>query len=64
VSTRGSSAPAFRKAAVELARHVAALGADAVAEALGVALDGLGAMLEGRVAPPAGRMRRLREVTE
>ena len=63
-SPNASAVPAFRKVAVELARHIAALGADAVAEALGVALDDLAPMLEGRVAPPAGRMRRLREVTE
>jgi hypothetical protein len=60
----GSSVPAFAKLAAELAGHVAALGADAVAEALGVGLDDLGPLLKGRVAPPASGMRRLRERSE
>jgi hypothetical protein len=56
--------PAFRKLAAELAGHVGDLGADRVAAVLGVALDDLGPLLEGRVAPPASGLRRLREVGE
>jgi hypothetical protein len=56
--------PAFAKVAAELAGHVEHLGADKVAAVLGVVLDDLGPMIEGRVAPSAGRMRRLRETTE
>jgi hypothetical protein len=56
--------PAFAKAAAELAGHVEHLGADRVAAVLGVTIDDLGPLLEGRVAPPAGGLRRLRETTE
>ena len=59
-----SAVPAFRKVAAELAAHVEDLGADRVAAVLGVALDDLGPMLGGRVAPPASGMRRLREIAE
>jgi len=58
-----ASGPAFAKVAAELAGHVERLGADRVAAVLGVSLDGLVPMLEGRVAPPASAMRRLRGTT-
>jgi hypothetical protein len=59
-----SPAPAFRKVAAELAAHVEHLGADRVAAVLGVTLDDLGPLLEGRAAPPARALRRLREASE
>ena len=64
VAPRRSPAPAFAKVATELAAHIEALGADRVAETLGVALDDLARMLEGRVAPPGAGLRRLRETSE
>jgi hypothetical protein len=53
-------APATMHAAIELAEHIARLGADRVAEVLSVRLVDLQAMLEGRVQPPKAGMRRLR----
>jgi hypothetical protein len=66
VSTRRSpaSAFAFAQVAAELIAHVEHLGADRMAELLGVPPDDLGPLLEGRVAPPASGMRRLREAVE
>ena len=45
---------------VELAGYIARLGADRVAEVLNVQLVDLTPMLEGKVEPPQGGMRRLR----
>jgi hypothetical protein len=56
--------PAFARVAAELAAHVEHLGADRVAAVLGVAVGDLGPMLEGRVAPPASALRKLREAGE
>jgi hypothetical protein len=44
-----------------LTRHVTALGADRVAELLGVGLDDLEPLLAGRCEPPRAGMCRLRE---
>jgi hypothetical protein len=57
VTAAGRARPAFAKVAAELAGHVEALGADRVAAVLGVAVDDLGAMLEGRVTPPPAALR-------
>jgi hypothetical protein len=56
----GERAPAFAYFAVELSEHVARFGAERVAEVLRVAATDLRPMLEGRVAPPAHKLRRLR----
>jgi hypothetical protein len=55
-----ASAPTSMHAAIELAEHIARLGADRVAEVLSVRLVDLQPMLEGRVQPPKAGMRRLR----
>jgi hypothetical protein len=44
--------------------HVAALGADRVAERLGVRLGDLAALLDGRCEPPSEGLRRLRAAAE
>ena len=54
-------ASAFRELLLVLARRVAALGADRMAEALGVGLDDLEPLLAGRVQPPRAGMDRLRK---
>jgi hypothetical protein len=56
--------PAFARIAAELAGHVALLGVDKVCEVLGVRAADLAALLEGRAAPPAEGMRRLRAAAE
>ncbi len=56
----GKRAPAFAQAAIELNEHVARFGAERVAEVLRVAVSDLAPMLEGRVAPPTHKLRRLR----
>ena len=64
-AARASSlaALAFVGLAAEPATHVENLGADRVAAVLGVALDDLGPLLEGRVVPPPTGLRRLRKET-
>ncbi len=56
--------PAYARQAVELAGHIARLGADRVATVLGVRLVDLQPMLEGRVQPPKTGMRRLRATAQ
>jgi hypothetical protein len=56
----GERVPAFAYFAIELNEHVARFGAERVAEVLRVAVADLAPMLEGRVAPQAHKLRRLR----
>jgi hypothetical protein len=56
----GERAPAFAYFAVELNEHVARFGAERVSEVLRVLVTDLAPMLEGRVAPQAHKLRRLR----
>ena len=55
-----ASAPTSMHAAIELSGHIARLGADRVAKVLRVRLADLTPMLEGRVQPSKGGMKRLR----
>jgi hypothetical protein len=59
----GERVPAFAYFAVELSEHVARFGAERVAEVLRVAVTDLAPLLEGRVAPPTHKLRRLRALT-
>jgi hypothetical protein len=54
------SIPAYRQQAVELAEHVARLGAERVAVILGLKVEHLHGLLEGRAAVSKAGMRRLR----
>jgi hypothetical protein len=56
-------APAFTHAAIQLSEHVARFGAEKVAAVLRVSVVDLEPMLEGRVAPPPHKLRRLRQLT-
>ena len=56
----GGAPEGSTRTVVELAGHIARLGADRVAEVLNVQLIDLTPMLEGKVEPPQGGMRRLR----
>jgi hypothetical protein len=56
----GGRAPAFAYIAGKLNEHVARFGVERVAEVLRVAVADLKPMLEGRVAPPAHKLQRLR----
>ena len=56
------SAPGFSRLAEELREHVGRLGADRVAELLGVGLDDLGPLLEGRVGVGRAALERVRQV--
>jgi hypothetical protein len=51
---------AFRRVAEELREHVGRLGADRVAELLGVELDDLGPLLDGRLDVAKGALERVR----
>ena len=51
---------AFWRVAAELREHVSRLGADRVAELLGVGLDDLGPLLDGRVEVAKGALERVR----
>jgi hypothetical protein len=57
------SIPAYRQQAVELAEHVARLGAERVALILGLQAEHLHGLLEGRAAVSKAGMRRLRETS-
>jgi hypothetical protein len=56
----GGHAPAFAYFADKLNEYVTRFGAERVAEVLRVAVADLRPMLEGRVAPPTHRLRKLR----
>ncbi len=60
----GKRVPAFAYSAVELNEHVARFGAERVAEVLRVAVADLRPMLEGRVAPPTHKLRKLRALAQ
>ena len=60
----GERAPAFAYFAVELSEHVARFGVERVAEVLRVAVADLKPMLEGRVAPPTHKLRKLRALAQ
>jgi hypothetical protein len=53
-------APAFARAAIELSEYVALVGADRVAEVLGLRVSDLESLLAGRVGPTRLGMQRLR----
>ena len=56
----GPRAPAFARTAMELGEYVALVGADRVAEVLGLSVSDLEPMLAGRVGPTRLGMQRLR----
>jgi hypothetical protein len=62
-SASTSRPPAFARTAAELQQHVERLGADKVADILGLRLEDLAPLLAGRVEPTPALLRRLRRAS-